>query len=135
MPEDPDYELLAEQWVSVANLVKEEYGAELDQSLEALGLLQRILDENLLDPTNTFGLQCLGVALGKVMATNIAGLGWWIVEDELGNGPCLRYRETTLRLNPVTMISKRVERGEAVSVRGLFNDSVRELARLGDDVD
>jgi Domain of unknown function (DUF3806) len=44
-----------------------------------------------------------------------------IVSDEHGCNPALRYRDTSVILYPLTMISKRVERGEAVDVFDMYN--------------
>jgi len=57
----------------------------------------------------------------------INGLDWWIVEDEYGRDPCLRYEHTTLQINPLTMISKRLERGERVSERELYELTVEAI--------
>lgn len=65
------------------------------------------------------------MALGRIFARTIEGLDWWLVEDEYGRNICLRYRETTLRVNRITMISKRIERGEDVDVQHLY-DRIRD---------
>ncbi len=58
-----------------------------------------------------------------------------MAEDEHGRDPCLRYLETSLRVNPLTMISKRIERGEEVDVAWLFAETESSIARLRDEVD
>ena len=127
---DDDLTGLASQWMSVVQLVREEYDEEFDLQIRSLILLQRVLDDELLEPTNTYGLQCLGVALGRIFAENIKELDWWIVDDEYGRDPCLRYLESSLQVNPVTMISKRVERGERVQVQELFEQTLESVARI-----
>ena len=49
--------------------------------------LQAILDGNVLSKTDTWQLQCLGIALGSVMA-KVLGLHWIIVTDEYGRFHC-----------------------------------------------
>jgi hypothetical protein len=126
-PTEEDTRRLASQWLSVSRLSEQEFGRPLTQTLDDLGLIQRLLDEDVVD-RGTYALQCLGVALGRVMAYNIVGLDWWICEDEYGRDPCLRYERTTLQLNPLTMISKRIERGENVEVRWLYEKAVEAIA-------
>jgi hypothetical protein len=133
-PSDADTKQLASQWLSVSRLAEEEYGCALIQSLDDLPVLQRLLDEDVIDK-DAYALQCLGVALGRVMATNIEGMDWWIVEDEYGRDPCLRYLETALHLNPLTMISKRIERGESVDIQRLFEKSKKSIADLRREID
>ena len=99
-----------------------------------LDYLQRVLDEDEVD-SSTYARQCLGVALGRVMAKNIDGLDWWIVQDEYGRDPCLRYGHTTLQINPLTMISKRLESGEIVSVRDLYRRTIETIASQKDAID
>ena len=43
-----------------------------------------------------------------------------VIEDEYGRDPALRDGKTSLKLFPLTIISKRVEEGEAVDPVALF---------------
>jgi len=126
-PIQDDTRRLASQWLSVSRLVEEVCGHPLTQAVSDLDDLQRLLDQDEVD-SSTYARQCLGVALGRVMAKNIEGLDWWIVEDEYGRDPCLRYKQSTLQINPLTMISKRLERGESVSVRQLYQLTIETIA-------
>ena len=102
-PTEEDYRTLARNWQAVASLVREEYKTELDQSPASLDLLQRVRDDDLVGEE---GYIALGVALGRIMAQNIPGLDWWTVVDEFGRSSCVRFQNTTLRLNPVSMVVK-----------------------------
>jgi hypothetical protein len=133
-PTPEDTSRLASQWLSVSRLVEEVCGSPLTQSVSDLDLIQRVLDADEVD-SGAFARQCIGVAFGRVLIRYIKGLDWWIVEDDYGRDPCLRYKRTALHLNPITMISKRLERGESVSVRGLFDDSQRTVRKLGPDAE
>jgi hypothetical protein len=82
-----------------------------------LASLQRVLDAGLVKRDQTRELQALGVVLGDALTSSIPNLAWWSVTDEFGTDPTLRYRETTLQINALTMISKRLERGEVVDVK------------------
>lgn len=128
---DEDVEQLARQWLVADRYVQEHCGgARLDQTEADLALLQQLIDSNAIAPTQTFELQCLGVALGRVLASNVADLDWAMVEDEYGRDPTLRFRQTSLQLNVLTMISKRIENGESVDVRKMYaflRDKVAEL--------
>ncbi len=98
------------------------------ESLEGkLRLLRAIIEAGWIEKTETVKLQCLGIALGDAIAQELA-LEWVTVEDEFGRDPALRVPGTTVLLFPLTMISKRIERGEHVDVDDLFDGSC-ELAR------
>jgi hypothetical protein len=97
---------------------------------EKLRLLQGILDSGWIEPHETAKLQSLGVTLGDALAQSLE-LEWVMVEDDDGRDPALRVPGTTVILYPLTMISKRIRRGESVDVVGLFDgvcERTRELA-------
>ncbi|MEM9764295.1 MAG: DUF3806 domain-containing protein [Pseudomonadota bacterium] len=86
-------------------------------------LIQTILDEGWIeadDPQLTVKRQALGATFGSALAGYYEGLRWSVVEDEEGRELCLRYRETSILLFPLTMISKRLENGEAVDAKGMM---------------
>lgn len=92
-----------------------------------LRLLDTILSSKWVDPSETWKLQSLGITLGDALAQALA-LEWVEVTDEEGNAPALRYPNTTLLVFPLTVISKRVERGEEVRVYDLF-EGLRGMIR------
>jgi hypothetical protein len=74
-------------------------------------------------------LQCLGITFGDAVAQEL-GLEWVSVEDEYGRDPALRLSGTSVILFPLTMISKRMERGEEVDILAMFRgtcERVREI--------
>jgi uncharacterized protein DUF3806 len=125
---------IEEQAADALALAAERYGLEQWTETEAdIRVLQRILDDQLLAPDQTYALQCLGVVFGRVLAKQ-AGLHWIVVEDEYGRDPALQYAGTSLILFPLTMISKRVEQGQEVDVGELLHLLVREVEGLKDQV-
>ena len=46
---------------------------------------------------------------------------WIMVEDEHGRDPAVRMPNTTIILFPMTMVSKRIQRGDKVDVFELYN--------------
>lgn len=55
---------------------------------------------------------------------------WVIVEDEYGGDPAVRLPGTSVILFPLTMISKRVERGDKVDVFDLFNGVAAQIENI-----
>ncbi|MEM1449253.1 MAG: DUF3806 domain-containing protein [Planctomycetota bacterium] len=113
---------LAEQRAAIEGLVAqdEENLAKLRTAAGKLGTIRAILDAGVFRPEQTYELQCLGVLLGDAFVLEL-GMEWVTVEDEHGRDPAVRVPGTSTLLFPLTMISKRVERGEAVDVFDLFN--------------
>ena len=98
----------------------------LDQKLR---LLQTIIDAKWIDPTETVRLQSLGITLGDAFSQK-TNLHWIMVEDEFGRDPALQFENTSLVVFPLTMISKRIERGESVNIADLFSGICAEIERL-----
>jgi hypothetical protein len=98
---------------------------------EKLRLLQAILDAGWIEKDETLKLQCLGITFGDALAQELS-MEWVMVSDEHGRDPAIRLPGTTVIMFPLTMISKRIERGESVDVVDLFKvaiDSVKDMAR------
>ena len=73
MPSPDDLERLQNQRQVVNAILAEHYPpASLSGTRADLALLQKVLDDRMLTPDQTYELQSLGIALGDVMA---AGLG------------------------------------------------------------
>ena len=52
-----------------------------------------------------------------------------IVTDEFGTDPTLRFKSTTVQINALTMISKRIERDETVNLNQLLQTTREQLRR------
>lgn len=102
---------------------------EYDTLEGKLRLLDTILRNKWVAPDETVKLQCLGVTFGDALAQKL-GLVWVAVEDDYGRDPALTLEGTSVRVFPLTSISKRIERGEEVDVYGLFEDACATLERL-----
>ena len=129
-PTAEDIEGLARQLVLVRALSAEHLGRALSDDDTDLDVLQQLLDAGALAPDQTYELQSLGVVFGMRLVEALGGVDWVIVEDEYGRDPALRYLNTSLLFFPLTMISKRIESGEHVAVRDLFQGVCAEINKL-----
>jgi hypothetical protein len=107
--------------------VKQRYGLSLSRTTKDISVLQRLIDEAVFNKDQTYEWQSLGVAFGDVLASALP-LRWVMVTDEYGTDPTLRYKQTTVNVNALTMISKRIERGERVDLSRLFETTTEQLA-------
>jgi len=103
-----------------------------DDAHEKLRLIQTILDAGWIEPTETWKLQSLGITFGDALAQKLE-LTWVAVEDDTGRDPALILEGTTIVLFPLTMISKRIERGETVSVLELFEGVCKMVKQKKDE--
>lgn len=119
-PKEEDLQRLAHQVVAVGSVASRLGLPELTGTAADLDVIQAILDSGELESDQTYELQSLGIAFGRALVSAVDGLDWAIVHDEYGSDPTLRYRHTALCVNVLTTISKRVEDGQDVRVRELF---------------
>jgi hypothetical protein len=94
-----------------------------------LGTIRAILQANVFKPDQKYELQCLGIVLGDAFVQDM-GMEWIMVEDEYGRDPAVRLPNTTIILYPMTMISKRIERGDKVDVFELYNGTAAQVEGL-----
>lgn len=125
---------LARKWAAVERVVEDEYQIALGTDLADLDVLQRLVNDKVINE-GAYALQCLGCVLGRIMVDNIPGLDWALVEDEYGADMCLRYADTSLCVFPLTMIAKRIERREEVSVAQLYEQTRAHIERVANAVD
>jgi hypothetical protein len=94
-----------------------------------LRLLDTVLRSNWIEAGETWKLQSLGITFGDALAQKM-GLVWVSVEDAYGRDPALRDEGTSIVTFPMTMISKRIERGETVDAQKLFDAACQDISRL-----
>ena len=122
---------LNKQRAVVAAAAKKRFGSsELMKQKSDLAILQRMIDDHVFDRTQTYELQCLGVAFGDVLASEFP-LKWVMVTDEYGTDPTLRYKATSIQINALTMISKRIEKGDPVDLARFLRITGEQLAVYG----
>jgi len=120
---------LDQQRAVVAAAAKQRYGtAALTRTKGDLPVLQKLIDDRVFNKSQTYELESLGVAFGDVLASELP-LRWVIITDEFGTDPTLRFKNMDVNVNPVTMISKRVQRDEHVNVSELLRITREQLAR------
>jgi hypothetical protein len=91
-----------------------------------LGLLRALIEQGVFKPTQTYQLQSMGIVLGDAFVQEL-GLEWVIVQDAYGRDPAVRVPKTSIIVFPLTMISKRIEKGEKVDVFELFNAVAHDI--------
>lgn len=121
------------RWVDTGHLERQrglideigrsEFGARVRQDISDLRLLQRIMDEGLINQTQTQALQAMGVVLGDIYVAEL-GLQWRVYCDEEGKSRAVCVPDTSHCLFPVTMISKRASLGVKPNIRELYERGV-----------
>ena len=118
----------------IALLAKKQYGYTLKGSPDDLAIIQRIIDENLLEKTDVVGYQALGVVFGDASASALDA-EWKQVADEYGINPVLKIKGKRAAIGALTIISKRIEDKGHVNVIVLYENLVADVRRLQPDFD
>jgi hypothetical protein len=129
-PAAADIDRIARALLHAGSVVEAVTGRALKGTPGDLALLQAVLDSGQVEREATHTLQSLGIAFGKVFVNAHDDYDWWMVEDEYGRDPAIRYRQTSLLVFPQTMISKRVEEGQAVAVQAMYEGLAAQLAQI-----
>jgi hypothetical protein len=129
-PNESDIDRIARQLIHANQVVEQATRKSLSGVVADLALIQSALDAKVIEPEATYSLQALGIAFGKVFVGNNEFYDWWMVEDEYGRDPAIRFKETTLLVFPQTMISKRIEDGQHVAVREMYEGLREQLEEI-----
>lgn len=135
-PTRDDIERIARSLVHARQTVMDIVQAELDGSRGDLLLIQRTLDSGVIDPESEYTIQALGLAFGKVFVNTEPDYDWWMISDEYGRDPAIRYLRSTLTFHPQDMLLKRIEAGERFDVVDLYDQlraQLREIVEEGVD--
>lgn len=135
VPDEEWVTYIAKMWLLGSQIAKDVTGQEMDGSMEDLVRLQTVVDSGNVPIENTQELQSLGVVFGKVFVNETPDYDWWVVEDEYGKDACVRYKETSLLIFPLTMLSKRIEDGDKFDVYELFHGLRQDLERIKNEND
>jgi hypothetical protein len=125
-----DWSMLREQVATVQALVKKRYGgATLDQSLEDLKALQRVLDGEKYDYTQVAELKAIAAVLGNVLHKQL-GFEWVAAEDERGREPALKLKTANpLVVFPMRLVVSAARAGDRVDVEQIFRDVKTDAQR------
>jgi hypothetical protein len=103
----------------VNDAARRRFGGSIVGKRDDLVVLQGLLDEEAFEASDRYELQALGVVFGDVLAVEF-GYRWVAYTDELGRSRALQHAESGSVVFPVTVISRRLERGVEVNVTALF---------------
>ena len=117
---EEDRDFLESQRYWVAGHLADDAGVSFDDIGVKVQVIQAVLDNGWATEGETAKLQALGVVFGDVLS-ELLSAPWVIVDDEFGRDAALLVSDDPVILFPITMISKRIEDGEAVDVAELVS--------------
>jgi len=96
-------------------------------------LLDTILKSNWIEKDDTLKLQSLGITFGDLFVQEMNFI-WMQVEDEYGSDPAIQLPGTSIILFPLTMISKRIEAGQAVDIYDLYAGLKDKINKIKEEI-
>ena len=125
-----DEQYMRSQRNLIDDLIRRQLGGLLTgASTNDIAILQRLLDECIINGNQRRELQAMGIILGDLLAAEL-GMNWVVYEDNLGRSRALRLAETDNFLFPVTMISRRREVGNTTPIQAIFDKAVITIEPL-----
>ena len=91
--------------------------------------LQQIIDRRVVRSDQIDEWQAMGVLFGDIIATEF-NMRWVRYEDRLGISKALRWRETDNFVFPVPIFSKRVQYGEKIDVKAIYDQVSVDIERF-----
>lgn len=132
-PTQDDLEQIALSLIHAQQIISDLVHQELNGSKSDLVLIQRALDSGAINRESEYTIYALGLAFGKVFVNTEPDYDWWMINDEYGRDPAIRYLHSTLTFHPQDMLIKRIERGERVDVIDLYSDLCAQLQEIIED--
>lgn len=132
-PKCADYKEINKRISKILNIMEQQID-DIHEKDESILLIQKAIDENKYQAGQTYEWQSLGIALGDYIQYKNHNFHWAIVRDEYGRDLSLQYKNLSLAIFPMTMISKRIEDKKQVNVIGLINevkDTIEKVVENG----
>lgn len=114
---------LERQRALIDEIGRSEFGTRVRKDISDLRLLQRIMDNDLVNQTQLVEQQAMGVVLGDVYVSEL-GLEWRVYQDQEGKSRAVCMPNTSHCLFPITMISKRASLGVKPDIRALYDRGI-----------
>lgn len=121
---------LTKQRSTVEEITRTRFGRGLSGNKQDLRLLQRIVNEKAIDPTETEVLQALGVVLGDAYVNDTKELEWKIFTDEIGSTHAVCVKNTKECIFVLTMLSRRMEVGLSPDVDALYQKGLNAMKNV-----
>ena len=98
-----------------------------------LPLLSSISQTLAFDPDDISNWHDMGLCFGELIRTEVPGFSWKLLHDEYGMDYCLRFEETSIKVFPMTLFSKRKEDGREIGIEDLYHGLLGAVGKMAKD--
>lgn len=106
---------------------------QFDGDKRDLRHLQRLADKGILSDDDILKWQKVGVIFGDILVEEF-DLEWVSYEDERGKSKALQWRDTMNFVFPITLFSRRVEYGEEIDVKEIYNKVAEDIKGFSETI-
>ncbi len=124
-----DKNKMQQQEDQINALAKSKLGLTIHKNWDDVGLLQQMIDRNLIANTDVSTQEAMGVVLGKIMQADFPShLEWKIYKDKIGRSKALCIKNTEECLFPVTMISRRIRLEMTIKISDIYDHAIDQIS-------
>jgi hypothetical protein len=122
--------LLNSQRQEIKDLIGQKLGVMVVRGdTSDLRTLQALYDRRVLKDDQAKEWQAAGILFGDILVRKY-GLKWVSYEDDLGTSKALQWRNSTNFVFPVTVFSRRLQFGDKLDVRAVFDKVSSEIEQF-----
>jgi hypothetical protein len=103
-------------------------GGEFTASESDLAVIQAIIDNGLIKKNDAKSFEALGLILGDIIVGKYE-LEWVIIRDSYGTDVVLKPDNQEVSISAHSMILKRIEQGEKIHVKGLYDGLCKMMVK------
>lgn len=117
----------AYDWTS--NLIKKTLTKDFTSQESDIERIQKIMDGDKIKLDQRTALENLGLAFGTILENEMDGMVWVTVIDGRKEYPALRYKNSSLIVNPATLIWEKLKQCSSCNLRSEYEHIRREVEK------
>lgn len=107
--------------------VKNQLKKDFQGMEEDLGKLQQMIDSGLFGPKQKEAWNAFGIAVCIILANEVDGWEWMTLVDGNREAPVLRYRDSEIVVDPMSLVWSKVKRGNPCDVVAEYKQILESL--------
>ena len=89
--------------------------------------LQKVIDSGRFNPKQRQAWESFGTAFGVILVNEMDGMEWVTVIDGQKESPALRFRDSKVMLNPISLIWDKAKSGQPCDLKAEFERIKNEV--------
>lgn len=107
--------------------VKKQLTKDFTGTAADLGNLQKVIDSGRFNPKQRQAWESFGTAFGVILVNEMDGMEWVTVIDGQKESPALRFRDSKVMVNPISLIWDKAKSGQPCDLKAEFERIKNEV--------